>query len=384
MGEPFMLNGVPSDFYVDREERHLAPEEVYEERLRGDALAASKDFFVLLHQPLVLTSIAQHLAHVEIERVGLAYHTSEDQARYIFHVLVNEPLCFEIVQYVARDATVYFFGTKYPSLGVPLSVLSATPEMATCLTRMCMRAQPNAHSTTTHAPNHGINGSAFAQISANRVRNSVTYANFAFDALFDVRFPRAALLAAYVLSFLGNARAVDTGAYESLRHSNGMGGAGGRASSPALRRTSSSGGGGGGGGDSDSPSRSLHSSSNSLNSMLVENEASMYARALLVVRSSLRKALSPAQQRAGTPTTLRRMRVRVGSEHGGEVRVLEEAPADGEGERRAAFMCKACAALLQKLNDAKDGELVVFYEEVLVLINRSMSSLYAIDNSFSR
>ena len=49
MGEPFMLNGVPSDFYVDREERHLAPEEVYEERLRGDALAASKDFFVLLH-----------------------------------------------------------------------------------------------------------------------------------------------------------------------------------------------------------------------------------------------------------------------------------------------------------------------------------------------
>ena len=69
------------------------------------------------------------------------------------------------------------------------------------------------------------------------------------------------------------------------------------------------------------------------------------------------------------------MRVKVGSEHNGQVRVIEEAPVEAEEFRRLECVRIECSTLLAHLNVCKDGELQKFYAEGVATANRSIEKL---------
>ena len=252
----------------------------------------------------------------------------------------------------------FFFGTEYPSLGIPLSILSLSSEIAGRVLRMCTRTQINVGGSLTHTAGAGgpggggKHGAAFAHISTDRQSNRVTYSNYKFDATFDSMFPRVPLIAQYVLSFLSHARSVDreNNHYERIALHRS------RSASPAAVLFSKS--------PTPSPSPSPPP--------LSPSPTSIYSNACSVLRGALRNAL----QLSTTPSVPRRlMRVKVGSTHQGQVRVVEEAPADTEESRRLEIVRAECAALLSHLSACKDGELQKFYAEGVAAANRSLEKL---------
>jgi len=327
------LGGVPTDYTEEDGYRDVLPDEMFEQVLRSDAFTVAKDFFHAMCSPSMSSTLAMHFLHTQFDSAKHGYMTCEEHAKYVFSVLVNEPLDLELVLYLGHDGdignggTVYLFGTKHASLAVPFDLLSKSAEVSCRLLRLCMRRHTSVGSgATTSAAHERLSGGAFASIQANRRLHRVRYAGFAFNATFDVRFPRSLLIAQYTLSMLSHARSID----QQAGHA------------PAT-----------------------------------QGESSLYHKARLVLVSALRYALGLAH----TQPVLRHMSVRVavGTESRDQVRVVAEPQAVGQQERRVAYMVGACSPLLDTLLEANDGELRQVYVHVWQFVNSSAQSISCLD-----
>jgi len=386
--KPNVIDGIPTDFYENKDQRKDYPEQSFEKMLMSDAFEVSKEFFVLLHEPIVLNAITLHFLHSSIETAEYTHQTSEQHAEYIFNVMCSAPLKFEIISYVGNDKMLFFFGTQYPSLGVPLRILSSSTEVVGRIMRMCSFSQLGSGSAissdvSSSRSSNGKHGSAFRQISPDRRTNRVTYTNFLFDATLDNSFPRSSIISNYVLAFLSHARSSDRDNNHYLKidqfraRSSSPVPSSPLASAPLSRSASSIGMSLGHRRNSSSHMNISHSatsshSESSLSSPPTPPPSSLYSNSVSLLSRALRSALKIST----TPSVPRRtLRIKVGTESRGEMRVVETAPSDDEQSRRLNFMRKECAPLVQKLRDCEEGELKTFHYEVLETVNRAMERL---------
>lgn len=345
LGPSSMLQYMPTDHPINLEARQIWPEEVFERVLQKEALNAAQDFFALLHEPNVLRVLCEYLVHAHISAGNRAMLTSEEHAYYVFHAFACEPLALEIVSYVGNDKMVYLFGTKFPALGIPLSVISSSAELLGRLLRMCLRTQAGSlNETGTPLAN-----AAFSAITADRERNSTTFSNFRFNALFDKALPRVPIMSQYVLLILSHSRRYDREnkhheAIEMRRSSS--------EACMALRRINGGGGGGGRASPAGSPSPPP------VPNTLYENSCVF-----------LRKALSEALKWGVWP-------VAPGEN---EVAVCDVAPRDEEQVVRVAYVRDQCYNLMDLLREAEDGQLAVFYDEVVETTNFSLAEVMQIN-----
>lgn len=356
------------DYVDDRDERMNYPENTLEAVLLSETFQVAKEFFALLHEPIVRLAITEFFLHTRIQSATHTHNSSEQHALYVFEALCGEPLKFEIVSYVGGDKMLYFFGTRFASLGFPMSVLSKCPEISSRILRLCACAQVNDGGVLTNASHDGPgsrSGSAFKNVNADRRSNRVTYTNFAFDATLDSAFPRRTLLSCYVLSFLSHARKADrdynhTEKLDSLRscsaspvHRDAQ-----EAAREFLRRSSTG--------------ESLADLGHSMSNSPPPPPPTMYENSATLLRSALKNAL----QLSDTPCVpRRRLRVSVGTKSRGSVRVVETAPVEDESMRRLEMMREECAPLMQLLKDCHDGELKGFLKETVLAANRGVERI---------
>jgi hypothetical protein len=331
-----MLQYMPTDHPIDVEARQIWPEEVFERVLQNEAFHAAQDFFALLHEPLVLRLLVEYLVHKRISAGNRAMLTSEEHAQYVFHAFACEPLALEIVTYLGNDKMIYLFGTKFPSLGIPLSIIRSSAEVLGRLLRMCLRTQAGSLNETG-VP---LANAAFGTITADRERNSTTFSNFRFNAVFDLALPRVPVIGQYVLLILSHSRQYDRDnkhheAIELRRSSSEA------CMAAALRRSS---------GDAELPPP--------VPNTLYENSC-----------VSLRKALSEALKWGHWPVAPMTMPA------SNEVAVHGAAPRDQEQVARVAHVREHCHTLLDLLRDTEDGQLTRFYEEVVEASNFNLAEV---------